>query len=432
MNALTLNFYPIRLSTGEYTTAFFDGEDFFVHGKPVNHPQLLAFNPNAIAPSASGKPANLDALAKCAKWVYLRADSKNHPRTRFTPLPFMLHDNPAHHDVIYLNQALDILRRGHYSTNRTGVDAINLNSGRAEFDFRKGAPLPTTKFMSAKNAFSEMKWMLSGESNIFPLQADGCNIWNEWATKLGELGPVYGKMWRHWPDRRAVFKSSAQATADIKTLRDRNFATEYENDDIAVLYREVDQVANALRDLVSNPTNRRIRITGLNPSYTPYDDLTPVENAEIGQQALSPCHILYHLLTAPIPHHERAAIAGKPSATAAELDALNIPKLYVDMNLYQGSCDFFLGCPYNRFNAFCMMNALGSLSNTVPRHFVHDTGSTHIYINHIKQILTQMDQPIGAIPTARVHVTSLAEVSNAWVEVKGYKPGIKLQGAVAV
>lgn len=431
MNPLKLNFYPIRLQDGSIITAFFDGADFFADGEVIGHTDLAAYHPTPVAQNASGQPDNVDALTVCTQWVDCN-DQFNHPSAFFEPLPFMLHADREHPDVIYLEQSLEILRYGHYSHNRTNTDTITINSARAKMDFRKGSPLLTTKFMNPANVFEETKWMLSGESDLAPLHAGGCHIWDEWATKEGKLGPVYGAMWRHWPDRRMVSKDEPDFGATIQALQTRGFGIEYDGDDVAVMFREVDQVASILNTLKTNPTCRRMRLTGLNPSFTPYADLTPSENAEIGQQALPPCHVLYHVLTAPIPQHVRRSMAGLPSATKEQLDAAGVPALYLDMNLYQASADFFLGAPYNRKSAFAMMSVFAELSNMVPRFFTHDTGSTHFYVNHIKQILTQMEQPIGAIAQAKVNVTSLDNITSATLDVTGYVPGIKLKGKVAV
>ena len=68
------------------------------------------------------------------------------------------------------------------------------------FDLSKGFPLLTTKKLHTKSIFGEMLWFISGETNIKPLQDQGITIWNEWADKNGELGPIYGKQWRSWID----------------------------------------------------------------------------------------------------------------------------------------------------------------------------------------------------------------------------------------
>lgn len=434
---LTLNFYPIRLRSGAVMIAFFDGANFFANGKMVGHhastDPLADYCPIAVAPTPSGVPASPIADSD---WVSCD-DIYNHPSMHFEDVPFMRHADKTHPDVVYLNQALDILRYGQYSGNRTDTDTITINSSHANLDFRKGAPLLTTKFMAPKNVFEETKWMLSGEGNIAPLKANGCNIWNGWANAQGDLGPVYGVQWRHWTDRRLVNKQgpeldSAEIAATLRQMRERGFVCEYENNDIAVMIREIDQVQNVIDALKNNPTDRRMMITGLNPSFTPYGDLSPSENADIGQQALPPCHVLYHFLTSPIPHADRLAIAGQEQATADELDAAGVPAYYLDMNLYQRSADFFLGAPYNRYSSHCMMGFFGHIANMVPRYFDHTTGSTHFYVNHIEQILTQMAQPVGEIPQSTISVTSLENITQATVSVTGYTPGIKLKGAVAI
>lgn len=437
-----MRFYPIMQAINSeptgYGVAFYDGERLFCMGEALELGRdVTAICITPTQPSIESSWDSSEFSASFA-WAYLTSETKIQPKG--PELPFLSHPDRTHPDVIYLEQALDVLRYGVTTKNRTAVPTHKINGHSATFDFSLGAPLLTTKFVGGANVFREMRWMLAGESNNNVLREMGCTIWDEWATKDGSLGPVYGAMWRHWPDVRVIDRHEDDIKTTLDQLKGRGFTITAETDDVIVLSREVDQVANVLHQLKNNPNDRRMLITGLNPSFTPYGDLTPIENAEQGQQALPPCHLLYHFQTTPISLNNRRALyaAKHPEhgplklVTAAMMNEAGIPEYYLDLNLVQRSADLFLGVPYNRFAAYSMMSVFCKLTNMQIRNFRHDTGDTHIYCNHIEQILFQMEQPIGPRCTAEIEVESLEKIVEATLTVSGYKPGPKIKGDVAV
>ncbi|MDP2646541.1 MAG: thymidylate synthase [Desulfobacterales bacterium] len=132
-------------------------------------------------------------------------------------------------------------------TERTGVGTISVFGYQMRFDLRKGFPLLTTKKVHWKSVVYELLWFLRGDTNIRFLQENGISIWDEWADIEGELGPVYGKQWRHWtcPDGSSV-----------------------------------DQIAKAIELIKTDPCSRRIIVTAWNPG-------------EVDRMALPPCHVTF-------------------------------------------------------------------------------------------------------------------------------------------
>jgi thymidylate synthase len=120
------------------------------------------------------------------------------------------------------------------------------------FNLADGFPLVTTKKVHLKSIIYELLWFLRGETNVHWLQEHGVTIWDEWADKNGELGPVYGYQWRSWP-------SQIDGT--------------------------IDQIANLIRDIKANPDSRRLIVTAWNP-------------ADIPRMALPPCHCLFQFYVA--------------------------------------------------------------------------------------------------------------------------------------
>ena len=104
------------------------------------------------------------------------------------------------HDEQYMDLTEDVLTNGVRKENRTGMDTFAVFSRQMRFDLSDGSiPLLTTKKMHTRSIIYELMWYLRGDSNIKYLQDNGVRIWNEWADENGDLGPVYGYQWRHWP-----------------------------------------------------------------------------------------------------------------------------------------------------------------------------------------------------------------------------------------
>jgi len=150
-----------------------------------------------------------------------------------------------------MQQYLDLMRRvrdhGIEKTDRTGTGTRSIFGHQMRFDLADGFPLVTTKKLHVKSIIHELLWFLAGDTNTRYLTENGVRIWDEWADENGDLGPVYGKQWRHWE------------TADG---------------------REIDQIANLVELIKRDPASRRQIVTAWNPG-------------EIERMALAPCHCLF-------------------------------------------------------------------------------------------------------------------------------------------
>jgi thymidylate synthase len=137
--------------------------------------------------------------------------------------------------------------RGEERHDRTGVGTRSVFGAQARYDLRDRFPLLTTKKMHWKSVVYELLWFLRGDTNVKWLREHGVTIWDEWADADGNLGPVYGHQWRHWPAREQG---------------------------------EIDQIARLIESLKTNPQSRRHLVTAWNP-------------AEVDRMALPPCHALF-------------------------------------------------------------------------------------------------------------------------------------------
>jgi len=146
----------------------------------------------------------------------------------------------------------DILQNGTKRNDRTNTGTLSVFGRQLRFDLNKGFPLVTTKKVHIKSIIHELLWFLKGDTNIKYLQDNGVKIWNEWADKDGNLGPVYGKQWRSWTTPNG---------------------------------KSIDQISNLIHGLKNNPNSRRHIVTAWNPS-------------DLDDMALSPCHCLFQFYVA--------------------------------------------------------------------------------------------------------------------------------------
>jgi thymidylate synthase len=152
----------------------------------------------------------------------------------------------------YLNLLQHILDNGAKKTDRTGTGTISCFGYQMRFDLQEGFPLVTTKKLHLRSIIHELLWFLKGETNIAYLKENGVSIWDEWASKEGELGPVYGKQWRSWEGANG---------------------------------ETIDQITDVINQIKKNPDSRRLIVSAWNV-------------ADLPKMALMPCHALFQFYVA--------------------------------------------------------------------------------------------------------------------------------------
>lgn len=245
----------------------------------------------------------------------------------------------------YLDLMRHVLEHGTVKEDRTGTGTRSVFGYQMRFDLAEGFPLVTTKKCHLRSIIHELLWFLQGDTNIRYLRENGVSIWDEWATADGDLGPVYGAMWRNWP------------TPDGQ---------------------HVDQIADLIAEIKQNPDSRRLLVSAWNPALLPNPKVSPKVNAEQGRQALPPCHTLFQFYVAD----------GKLSC-----------------QLYQRSADIFLGVPFNiaSYALFTMMVA--QVCDLELGEFIHTFGDAHLYSNHMEQAKLQLSRQPLPLPTMRINPT---------------------------
>jgi thymidylate synthase len=298
-----------------------------------------------------------------------------------------------------MKQYLDLLQRildeGVDKADRTGVGTRSIFGHQMRFDLAQGFPLLTTKKVNFPAVVHELLWIVAGDTNIRYLVRNNVNIWNEWpfqawleaeglaaqfpkytpawsgkmkefvakvrddeafATRWGDLGPVYGAQWRNFHGR--------------------------------------DQLAEVVDGIRRNPDSRRLIVSAWNPP-------------QLEAMALPPCHVLFQFYVAQ----------GKLS-----------------LQMYQRSCDVFLGVPFNIASYALLAHLVAHVTGLQPGHFVHTLGDAHLYRNHLDQARLQLTREPRPLPRVGLDpaVKSLEAFRPEHIQLQGYDPHPWIPAPVAV
>lgn len=290
----------------------------------------------------------------------------------------------------YLDLLKHILDNGETKTDRTGTGTISTFGYQMRFNLQDGFPLLTTKKVHLKSIIHELLWFIKGDTNIKYLVENNVRIWNEWpyrdfknsedfsgetlkefvkkikddnefAKKYGELGPVYGRQWRHFegPDGRFV-----------------------------------DQLAEVIEMIKTNPTSRRLIVNSWNPPLIP-------------DMALPPCHMMFHFY-------------------------VNNNKL--SCQLYQRSADTFLGVPFNIASYALLTMMVAQVCDLEYGDFVHTIGDAHIYKDHLEQVDLQLSRDTKKLPQMIMNknIKTIDDFKFEDFELINYNPHPLIKGKVSV
>lgn len=336
----------------------------------------------------------------------------------------------------YLELLQHTLDNGRVKKDRTGTGTVSVFGTQTRYDLADNKlPMVTTKKLFSNGVIRELLWMLFGSTNVHELNANDVRIWDEWADDNGNLGPVYGEMWRKFPAHSKL--------------------------GMGMITKTVDQIAEVERQLKEEPNSRRIIVSGWHPGLLPDTSKSPSRNASEGKQALPPCHTLFQFICEPMtvaerweyieknPIIEQAAIyiddkaiesisedSELSESAHAELDRLNVPRYLLSCQLYQRSADLFLGVPFNIMSYALLTHMLAKTNNMVAKEFIHTTGDAHIYLNHLEQVNKQLGRTPKASPTVEFNsekeYNSVLDFSFEDIAIKGYKSHPAIKGEVSV
>lgn len=339
----------------------------------------------------------------------------------------------------YLDYLSHVLHTGRKKYNeRTGKFTLSEFGGQLTFDVRERFPLLQERKMHLRPIADEMCWFLRGDTNISTLNS---KIWDLWAVgaddlqtlvdsgraflppgtpvaeldnviirsdrlasvrsvSVGDLGPVYGKMWRDWPNGQSLSR--------------------------------IDQIQNVLDTLKANPSSRRIIVSGWNPAVLPDETLSPQENVINGKQALPPCHTLFQFICEEMSQDERRSWAKSNfNVTFADrivdeaLEELEVPKHYLSLKLYARSQDLPVGTVFNIAEYTLLLYMVAEQVGMVPYRYIHTMGDAHIYedqIDGVKELLSRDISPSSPVLRINPGVKSLFDYTAKSFTLSGYDP----------
>jgi thymidylate synthase len=312
-------------------------------------------------------------------------------------------------DKQYTDLLRDILDNGTSKSDRTGTGTISVFGRQIRHKMSEGFPLLTTKKMPFRTITTELLWFLRGDTNIKYLVDNGCNIWNgdayknyekwydnevvnlpfdkpkrftqeefikaislddDFAKKWGELGPIYGAQWR---GRLKGYGFNEITGAPLGYGIDS----------------KLDQIANLINDLKTNPDSRRLMVNAWNVG-------------ELDQMVLPPCHYGFQVYTRELSDSERAKIYWDKKgienpilpALRKDIDNDNIPTRAISLMWNQRSVDTFLGLPFNIASYGLLLEIIAKEVNMVPDELIGNLGDVHLYSNHIDQAREQIGRDL--------------------------------------
>lgn len=282
-------------------------------------------------------------------------------------------------DETYFNLIRDVLENGTKRSDRTGTGTTSVFGRQARYDLSKGFPILTTKKVHFHSVVGELLWFLRGDTNVKWLQQNKVTIWDEWADKDGNLGPVYGAQWRKW-------KAYSEDANELWSINNEPAARDYE--------KYVDQIQQVIQQIKTNPDSRRLVVSAWNVG-------------QLEQMKLPPCHLLFQFYV-----HDNK----------------------LSCQLYQRSCDAFLGMPFNIASYALLTHMIAHVCDLQVGEFVHSFGDLHAYSNHMEMINTQLTRKPYAMPKLWLNpdIKSIDSFGFDDIRLDGYvcHPAIKAKVAV--
>ena len=293
-------------------------------------------------------------------------------------------------------------------------NTFGISSGNIKMDMKDGFPLLTTKKMFLKGIITELLWILKGDTNIKYLVDNGVNIWSSdayrWYLKWWDESGVEQGGLRKMSIEEFILQIKQSSNPSYPWIAGER---EYVIGDLGKVYgyqwrnqNGVDQVKDVLDGLKNNPYSRYHIIDGWNKQDFKF-------------MALPPCHLLYQFIVRPLSHEKRSDWASwhfdnLKNWSDVEMDEEYVPKFYLDLNMYQRSCDACCGIPFNLASMSLLLMIFAKASNMIPSISNWIGGDTHIYLPHIETAKEQIKRIPLSLPNIRIKkdLKSLEDILN--------------------
>ena len=329
-------------------------------------------------------------------------------------------------DKQYQKLLQDIIHNGVEKKDRTGTGTISVFGRQIRHKMSEGFPLITTKKMAFKTMVTELLWFLRGDTNIKYLVDNGCHIWdgdayknyvsnyekNEWtdefcrqnlkdcgdqwdifdkeefinkiktddefAKKWGSLGKIYGYQWRSWGGKLVT-----------KRIKEEGKFPVSQN----VIEGQIDQIANLISELKTNPDSRRLMVNAWNVG-------------ELDQMVLPPCHWGFQVYTRELSMSEKERWCRNNS------DHSKCPRRAISLMWNQRSVDTGLGLSFNIASYSLLLMMIAKQVNMIPDELIGNLGDVHLYLNHIEPIKEQLTREPYELPTVKISDRVVNDISE--------------------
>ncbi|CAK1578602.1 unnamed protein product [Parnassius mnemosyne] len=287
-----------------------------------------------------------------------------------------------HEEYQYLNLIRQIIEKGDKRVDRTGVGTLSIFGAMQRYSLQNNTlPLLTTKRVFTRGVIEELLWMISGSTNSNALAEKGVHIWDANGSRmfLDNLGFTDREEGDLGPVYGFQWRHSGAKYIDAKT--------DYSN-------QGIDQLQNVINTIKNNPADRRMIMCAWNPS-------------DLKKMALPPCHCLVQFHVAN----------GKLSCL-----------------MYQRSADMGLGVPFNIASYSLLTHMIAHITGLQPGEFIHTTGDTHVYLNHIEPLKKQLERHPKPFPTLEFarQIESIDDFKYEDFVIKNYSPHPKIDMEMAV
>lgn len=321
-----------------------------------------------------------------------------------------------------MKQYLDLLRKVskegvNKSPSREGMpETLSIFGYQYRHDLADGFPLLTTKQLDIEKIAVELMWFIKGESNIKYLVDQGCNIWNEDAymyykkivkNHIANNNIPYNIMFCEDDGdfREYTLEEFLDLIKNSKSLQEIRYFQDYRLGDCGEQYGKLwrdwkgedlfetkDQFRDLIHGLMKNPLSRRHIISAWNPST-------------LEEMALPACHTIMQFNCRPLSYEEKVEWVMKEGDVVLEnayiaerVEQDDVPKFFLDCQLYQRSADVFLGVPYNIASYALLIHIISKICNFVPGEFIHSFGDVHMYDNHANAVEEQLLREPESLP----------------------------------
>ena len=291
-----------------------------------------------------------------------------------------------------------ILDQGVRKDDRTGTGTVSVFGYQMRFDLSEGFPLLTTKKVHFKSIVHELLWFIAGDTNIRYLVENGVSIWNEWPFENWLRENFMQEDYPSGSPQRKVLMSEFVA----KIADDQEFAQKYGC--LGPVYGKqwrkfegVDQLANIIDSLKTNPDSRRHIVSAWNPKDVPI----------MVKAGLPPCHTIFQFY---------------------------VSEEKLSCQLYQRSADVFLGVPFNIASYALLTQMIAHVCDLKLGEFIHTFGDAHLYVNHLQQVDEQLAREPIKLPELKINrrVSSIFDFVFDDLELLGYRPYAAIAAPVAV